>query len=112
MSLRAVMNLLLLSVLLSLFLASCASTATYEKTLDTWVGADVSSLIEKWGPPANEYKLPNGNVMFTWLFNGGTVAMPIGNMAYAVNRTCKTTFTTNTQGVIQNWRWEGNACEQ
>lgn len=92
--------------------AGCTSTATYEKTLQSWVGTDVNHLIEKWGPPADVFKLPNGNVMYSWFFNGGAVAMPIGNMAYAVSRTCKTTFTANAQGTIQTWRWEGNACEQ
>jgi len=50
--------------------------------------------------------------MYTWVVDGGAVAMPIGNMAYAVRRACKTTFTVNEKGIIQTWRWEGNMCIQ
>ena len=93
-------------------LISCASTGRYEKVLQSWVGADVSRLIESWGPPSSTYKLPDGRVQYTWLFDGGAVAAPVGNMVYAVRRSCTTTFTTSTAGRIQSWRWEGNACRR
>lgn len=88
-------------LLLPFVFYGCATTGGYERVLQSWVGNNVNNLIQKWGPPTNEYKLPNGNVMYTWLFDGGVVAMPIGNMAYAVNRSCKTTFTANGQGIIE-----------
>lgn len=99
-------------VLLSIFLHACATTRGYEKVLQTWIGNDVNELMQEWGAPENVYKLPNGNTMYTWWFDGGAVAMPMGNMAYAVSRSCKTTFTTNAQGIIQTWRFEGNMCRQ
>ena len=104
------MKTILCILLLSLVLWGCATTSGYERVLQTWVSHDVNELIQSWGPPANVYKLPNGSVMYTWWYDGGAVAMPIGNMAYAVNRNCKTTFTVNERGIIQTWRYEGNAC--
>ncbi len=94
----------------TIFLSACTSTGGYEKVLASWVGNDVSSLIQSWGPPANTYQMPNGDIMYTFFFDGGAVAMPVGNMAYAVNRSCKTTFTAGSNGIIKTWRWEGNAC--
>lgn len=106
------MKNILCAFVLSMLLLGCATTKGYERVLQTWVGHDVNDLIQSWGPPADVYKLPNGSMMYTWRFDGGAVAMPIGNMAYAVNRYCKTTFTVSEQGIIQTWRWEGNACRK
>jgi hypothetical protein len=107
------MNLRRLFSILSLALmVGCATTAGYEKVLNSWMGQDISNLIEKWGPPSNVFTMPDGRILYSWVFDGGAVAVPIGNMAYAVPRGCKTTFTTSSAGVVQNWRWEGNACER
>jgi hypothetical protein len=91
-------------------LSSCATTGDYEKVLNSWIGSDISRLIESWGPPTDTYRMPDGRTLYTWFFDGGAVAMPFGNMAYAVSRSCKTTFTVGTNGVVQTWRYEGNAC--
>ncbi len=76
------------------------------------MGSDVNDLIASWRPPSDVYRLPNGKKMYTWMFDGGAVAVPIGDAAYAVNRYCKTTFTVNKRGYIVDWRFEGNACRQ
>lgn len=96
------------------FLTACATTAKYEAVLNTWVGSSESDLVSKWGIPSSTYPLGDGK-MLMYQHNGGTVstAQPIGNM-YFVNSTsywCKTTFTIDGLGIIQNWRWEGNACK-
>lgn len=98
-------------VLVLLMAGACATTGKYEQKLNSWVGADVNRLVQAWGPPADTYRMPDGRALYTWYFDGGAVAMPIGNMAYAVQRYCKTTFTVSKQGIVQTWRWEGNACK-
>lgn len=92
-------------------LTGCATTGKYEAKLDSWVGQDVSRLIVAWGAPAQTYEIPDGRTLYTWYFDGGAVAVPIGNAAYAVQRYCKTTFMVGPAGFVQNWRWEGNACK-
>ena len=92
-------------------LSACATTGKYEAKLDSWVGNDVSDLIVAWGPPAQTYEMPDGRTLYTWYFDGGAVAVPVGNAAYAVQRYCKTTFTVGPLGFVQTWRWEGNACK-
>lgn len=69
-----------------------------------------------WGPPSDKFTMPNGNTMYTWLQVGGERITANYNQysqaveARSVRYWCKTTFTTDTRGVIQTWRYEGNAC--
>lgn len=98
------------------FIPACATTANYEAKIKTWLGDDVNNLIASWGPPSNEYTMPNGNIMYTWLWVGNTLVTSnydrFLNMTFtnSVTNWCKTTFTANSSKRITNWRWEGNAC--
>jgi hypothetical protein len=38
----------------------CATTAHYEKILDSWVGAHVDRLVTSWGPPQSSHRLSDG----------------------------------------------------
>ena len=104
-------------VIIALSINSCATTANYSAKIKTWMGHDVNNLITSWGPPSDVYTMPNGNKMYTWLWNGGTLVTT--NYNYYLNMTltnkvtywCKTTFTTDKSDKIINWRWEGNACK-
>lgn len=100
-----------LALLVVTFAISCSTTAGYEKILDSWVGTDISDLIESWGPPTSTYALPDGRTMYTWDISAGAVAVPAGNTIVAVPRGCKTTFTADRLGVIQTWRYQGNTCK-
>lgn len=97
--------------ILLITLNACATTSRYEEILNSWANNDINRLIEAWGPPADTYTMPDGRVLYTWYYDGGAVAMPIANMAYAVRRVCKTTFTVGNDNRIQCWRYEGNACK-
>lgn len=96
-------------------LLGCATTGKYEAKLNSWKGHDISSLMQAWGPPSNQYALPNGSHMYTWLWVGGTrvVSAPIGDYRVTTANTawCKTTMTANGDGIITQWRWEGNDCK-
>lgn len=100
----------------SFTITSCATTGNYEEALQSWVGQDVNRLISGWGPPSDEYSMPNGNTMYTWLWVGGTQVLSNYNetlnmvTTQAVTSWCKTSFTVNTRGVVRRWRWQGNAC--
>jgi len=101
---------------------SCATTTNYETKLDTWLGRDVNELITSWGPPSNEYTMPNGDKMYTWLIVGNTTILSDYNqylhmtLTNSITSWCKTTFTVHhftyfdNHDKITNWRWEGNAC--
>ena len=105
-----------MALAVALALSGCATTGKYEKILGSWIGNDVNNLITSWGPPSNEYIMPNGNKMLTWLWVGGTQVFANYNRylnmttASSVTYWCKTTFTVNSSGVVLTWRYEGNAC--
>jgi hypothetical protein len=67
------MRKMFLILTLALFMSACASTANYEAKLNTWRGVDINNLINSWGPPSNEYTMPNGDIMYTWLRIGNTI---------------------------------------
>ena len=98
-------------------LASCATTGKYQRVLQSWMGADVNRPMQVWGPPSSEYRMPNGDTMYTWLWVGGTLVTASYNQywnmvtAGSVTYWCKTTFTAGSTGILYNWRWEGNACK-
>ena len=43
-----------------LLTTSCATNASYEKILNSWVGAPADALIYSWGPPHEEYTYSGG----------------------------------------------------
>lgn len=114
-------------VVLTLMLASCATTAKYEKILNSWVGDDELNLVRSWGPPQQAYEA--GGHKFIVYSNDRNVFVPgqaptyqtnvIGNTAYTnsyggspamnVNLSCTTTFET-ADGKILNWSYRGNDC--
>ncbi|WP_392561070.1 hypothetical protein RHO12_07675 [Orbus sturtevantii] len=118
---------LLISCIFILILAGCATTAKYEKILDSWVGASEQQLIESWGIPDGTYEAGNlkflsyrysdqrilygsppvyvSNVRKGRIYTdvvGGTPDMIVSNW-------CKTTFTIEKEKVIK-WTFNGNSC--
>ena len=47
-----------------LLLTGCATTAGYEKILNSWVGDNADHLVSSWGPPASSYQLTDGGEFF------------------------------------------------
>ncbi|WP_223433293.1 hypothetical protein [Pseudomonas sp. GL-B-26] len=114
-------------VILTLMLSACATTAKYEKILDTWVGEDELNLVRKWGPPQQSYETSGHR--FLVYSNVRNVFVPgqaptyqtsvIGNTAYTntyggspamnVNLSCTTTFEIADEK-ITTWSYRGNNC--
>lgn len=130
------------------FVSACATTAKYERVLNSWLGADSDRLVSAWGPPTSSYDLSNGGKVLEYVWQGN---MQLGGYTYTVPQTtyyngnvnvygnrgfaygnymgssttyvqqtsptyniplsCTTLFTTNSAGIITNWRWQGNNCK-
>ena len=107
-----------LSILLLIvfFIDSCATTANYNKIVNSWNGANINSLITSWGPPSSVYTMPDGDKMYTWLYISNSLVTTNYNQwlnrleTRQIQYWCKTTFITNENDIIINWRFEGNAC--
>lgn len=109
-------------------LAGCATTANYEKILNSWVGATELDLIRKWGPPRQSYEA--GDSKFLVYSSSRNVYIPgtapayettvIGNTAYTnpvggtpgqnIGLSCQTTFEVSSERIV-SWRWQGNDCK-
>lgn len=89
------MNFTKFAVVLSVFLAACATTANYEKVLSSWVGSNVDNLIMKWGPPANSYPLSNGSRVLEYS-NQRNIQM--GGYTTTVPQTTYSSGTANVYG--------------
>jgi len=116
-----------LIILLSLLTNACATTANYEKILESWVGSNVNDLVNSWGYPTSTFKAPNGNTVYSYS-SSGSYTMPTnstttynayGNTLYGnttttggqtLNFSCQTYFEVNDGNVITTWKWKGNNC--
>ena len=113
---------------LVLVLAACATTAGFEKILNSFVGQPEHELVRSWGVPQGVYE--SEGVRFLSYTRSGMAYVPgvaptyqttmIGRTAYTqpiggmpamyIPKRCDTTFEVRG-GIITSWRWEGNACK-
>jgi|WetSurMetagenome_2_1015567.scaffolds.fasta_scaffold1551186_1 hypothetical protein len=111
-------------ILTAFVIVGCATTAKYEKVLNSWTGADINQLVSKWGYPDNSFQAPNGNRVYVYS-RSGSYTMPTntninyyGNYAYAtttggqtINLRCTTYFEVDGTGKIIKWSYKGNNCK-
>lgn len=89
---------------ISLILSGCATTAGYQKIVDSWMGAEENKLIESWGVPDNVYQLNETDKVFT--YKESSQAILSGSV---VTYSCETYFTVR-DGVVVDWKFKGNKC--
>src|SRR5713226_7901331 len=102
-------------------LVGCATTANYERILDSWVGNDEVQLVRQWGPPQQVYE--SGSRKFLTYSSSRNVYLPgtapsytstvIGNTVYTnpvgrtpgqnIGLTCITTFELENNKVV-SWQ--------
>lgn len=116
--------LLLVAVAL---LSGCASEAKYKSNMDSWVGADETKLIRKWGPPVSVYE--TGGSKFLLYTSSNTLVLPgtpttattnvygstafttvnPGAPAQGIDYVCATTLEVKDAKII-GWSSQGNGC--
>lgn len=110
-----------------LTLTGCATTANYEKTLNSWVGSTELDLVRQWGAPQQSYEAGGRKFMVYTssrnVYISGTApsytTTVIGNTAYTnrvggtpgqnIGLSCQTTFEISGDRIV-SWRWQGNDC--
>ena len=117
----------LLAVIATL-LTACATTAGFEKVLNSWVGMQEIDLVRSWGPPVQAYEAEGRK--FIVYASRRNVYMPgvaptyqptvIGNTAYSnpvggspamnIGMSCTTTFGLEGSRVV-SWSHKGNDCK-
>ncbi|AMO58764.1 hypothetical protein [Endozoicomonas montiporae] len=66
--------------------------------MDSWRGHHIEEVVANWGAPSSSLKLTDGRSIYSWVSNWGS--------AYLLN-TCRQSFTTDRNNIIQNWRFTG-----
>lgn len=117
-----------LVIFIAAALTACATTAGYEKILNSWVGVQEIDLVRAWGPPLQSYE--TGGHRFIVYSSRRNVYLPgtpptyqttiVGNTAYTnavggspgmtIDKTCTTTFELEGTRVI-SWSHQGNDCK-
>ena len=112
----------------SAVLSACATTAGYERILNSWVGVQEIDLVRTWGPPIQAYE--TGGRKFIVYESRRNVFIPgtaptyqtnvVGNTAYTtavggspamnIGRSCVTTFELDGAKVV-SWTYKGNDCK-
>ena len=85
---------LVISILIAL--SACATTAGYEKVLNSCVGAQEIDLVRSWGPPVQSYEA--GGRKFIVYSSRRNVYMPGTAPSYQTNVIGNTAYTTAVGG--------------
>jgi len=115
-------RILILTVLV--LLGGCVTKQEHEATLNSWLGASETSLVESWGPPTGFYEIDDTRYL-TWgqssqAMVGGTPATYTqdyfgnvyttpGTAPILVTNTCDVTMVIK-DGTVNSWQYEGNNC--
>ena len=83
------------------------------------IGTNVNALIMQWGAPSGEYKMSNGNMIYTWR-NERSVPMPLditqtGGDYFGIGGgsamvSCTISIFTDSHETILSWKMKGNGC--
>jgi hypothetical protein len=115
------------------WLASCATTAQFQKMMDGFVGVPISEVQQQFGYNYIERKLPGDKIAYTWewkekgVFPGYETPTTIqtytsdkGQHVIVIPGTyfpqtpyetsCEFTFITDSSGKTLTWRAHGNGC--
>ena len=113
-----------------LLLQGCATHSKFVKKYDSWVGQNITHLIEKIGYPDSTFVLPNKNKVYVYERSRVYSFPSMPMMAYGydgyyggiggfgmfnygndiVQESCKLFLETNKKGSIVKWGSRGNHC--
>ena len=116
-----------LFIIALLWMQGCATHQNFVNKYNSWVGQDISALINQIGYPDSTYLLPNKNKVYVYersrIYSYPSMSMGYGYWPYyhggygsfgyttdVVQKTCKLFLETNKKGIIVKWGSSGNAC--
>jgi len=106
------MKKVLLLFLIVSSLMSCVSAKKMKEAFDPWIGRDINTLINTWGPPTKTYVLPNGKqTIYTWIYDGGAVVSTyqFENYGYSSlsQSRCEFNWTVNNYSRVMSYTYKG-----
>ena len=94
----------------ALLCAGCSASGpidSYGNKLESWVGADESELVSKWGAPEQTVEADESSRVLTYVFN----EFQTGGSGLMKQQTCRTSFSVKN-GVVAEYSYTGNWCRQ
>lgn len=111
-------NNIMIFIILAFFvlISGCATTGKFDAQVKSWIGADINKFILAIGPPDDVFKMPDGRIMYSWMFDNGSVY--VGNynkttnliVGGNINKWCKLTYIVKDD-VITGYQYNGNYCK-
>lgn len=67
---------------------------------DHYIGQSIDQIVVDWGPPANSFKMTNGDTSYVWQLGNQTNAAGGNGSAIASTRFCKVSVVANKAGIV------------
>lgn len=99
-------------MLSSLAIIGCATRLKYDEKIKSHVGETADQLVSELGPPTSTFLTDSGKKIYTYIRDAGATAHYDSFLKTAVvkQHTCSTSFTLD-KGIVESYRFEGNACK-
>lgn len=100
------------NVLVLIFLMTgCATSAGYQKIVNSYLNQPADLLFKNWGAPINSVPLSDGGKIVEYL-TSRTVASPnfVSGGTIMSQYGCKTSFTISNESKIIDWKFVGDDC--
>ena len=93
---REAMHRSIILAVVAIFLASCSTTQQAAVALQNgWVGKNADDFFKRYGPPASNFALADGGIIYEWV--GGRAAVYVPGTASTTTTTIGNTAFSNTQ---------------
>ena len=111
-----------------LALSACASEEKFQQAAASWIGRSEDALVSQFGPPDRSHTTSDGSRIIEWrrqnesyipgtpptyqTYCTGRIcnSYPVGGSpGFAYTNWCNLSFTVH-EGVVRNYRYEGNSC--
>jgi hypothetical protein len=97
-----------------ILLAGCATSAKYQKMVDSWQGKNAQELVDTWGFPNNVIQAPNDDKVYVYSHSNVNYypgyCTVSGCMPTEYTTGCTTWFELNKEKVVTLVKFRGSGC--
>ncbi len=104
------MRHLIILFLVCVFFAGCTGPSKLNSVdMESWIGADKSELVKKWGTPNEIYPDSDGGEIYSYIQENEVLVYGLSHdlSTGKANYTATRKFWIDSSGKITYWEWEG-----